>query len=170
MPERVERVFLGTAVTLVIGGALWAAATSNPTPLSPADEILDQQGDDFDASDLRRVTVDDLLISFADNEVAGNNEWSRASISLVGYSVGTEDGRMPTVEVKAQGNRSLKAELQTRDAAASIRFGETVELLCLGATAQYGVVTAHDCELSYHGKRREKDPYWATPDALQDPL
>lgn len=119
---------------------------------------------------MRRVTADDLLVSFADNEVAANNEWSRASISLVGYSVGTEDGKIPTVEIKAQADRSINAELQTRDAAASIRFGETVELLCLGATAQYGMVTAHDCEVSYHGKRREKDPYWASPAAIQDPL
>lgn len=168
MPETTEKVFLGLAI-LVIGFAVFAVATTEQ-PASAIAQDDAQQVDSFDPTNLRRVNVDDLMVDFTDNEVAANDKWLGESIALVGYSVGTTDGKEPTVELKGQGFRSMEAQLQTRDQAAAIRYGETVELLCLGASSKYGAVTAHDCELSYHGKRRKKDPYWATPAAIQDPL
>lgn len=142
------------------------AACGGPVPSS---DEQDPQNFYDDASAVH-ATVSDLVIAFGENEVAANRKWNSASIRLVGYIGTTVDASPPEVSVKGDGDYPVTAEIPNRDEAAALKDGETVELLCAGASSSYGVITAHNCAVGYHGKRRSTDPLWADPNAIQDPL
>lgn len=114
--------------------------------------------------------VDDLLLKFVDNEIAANEEWTSHPIMVTGYIRRIEDGPTPELILGGSSDIDLNAEIADKSDAMDLKEGETVDLDCSGANRLYGITTAHGCVVSYHGKRRESDPYWPDPAAIQDKL
>lgn len=146
------------------------AAPEEPAATAPesSDETFTEPA--MDAADPVNVTVDKLVVDFGENEVAANRKWSAIPIRLTGYVKAINDLAVPELKVKAIGDYWMTAEVPDRDTVAEVKDGETVDLLCQGASSAYGSITAHSCWIDYHGKRRNSDPYWPDPYAIQDPL
>jgi hypothetical protein len=164
MIEVIQRSAVGLFAVFIILAGVYAAVPQG------ADPELSRPADRFDAKNAVGATVDTLVTDFGRNEVSANDKWNAASLRLVGYVSNITDTNPPVIRIKGSTDYAVSAETPAREEVAAVQDGETVELLCVGASSSYGMITAHDCVIFYHGKRRKSDPYWPSPDALQDPL
>jgi hypothetical protein len=150
----VRKIMIAVAVSLLCG-----CSGSSPSTDAPS----------FDVHNAKSVSVDDLVLAFRRNEVAANDDWKGKSLVVTGYMVEAIDGDPPRLSVKGVSGNDIRAEVLDRAKVGELEVGETVELQCLGANS-LAQITVADCQIAYHGKRRDKDPYWPDPIALKDPL
>lgn len=151
-------------------GALLAVVAA--LALASCDQVINEpvERPAFDQANAPLMKVDDLLLEFVDNEVAGNDKWRGQSLRLVGYITSIDAATPPTVSIQGVSDIPVQTDISDKSEILALKEGETVELNCVGADRRYELTTAHDCAVAYHGKRRDEDPYWPSPYALKDPL
>lgn len=134
--KRAAKTFAGVAFAVLAGAiALTYVATSEEDARAAAAPI--------------NITAEKLQAAFDANEVAADNKYGDAYLSLNGSIVDISDGVLgPSLTLDAGGFFATVAAVMAggqAKAVAALHKGQTVTLRCHGAGMSLGQVRANDC-------------------------